>query len=159
MKSASGAPFARHAEGSVQWVFKRNCSITPRQLALCFLLLGGVSLLVAGFFWSLGVPWIMPFTLLELSALAVAFFFTARHAANCERFELRRDELVVEQEVAGRVSREVFKRPWVRVENPRSRWALIEVCEGQRCVRCGHHIRPDQRQQVAQEIRLALRGS
>jgi hypothetical protein len=51
-----------------------------------------------------------------------------------------------------------FNRQWVRVEDRPSPRDLIELCEGQRRVRVGHHIRLDLRDQVAQEIRLAIKG-
>ena len=113
---------------------------------------------MAGFFWSIGVRLILLFTALELTAVAVAFVVYARHAANRERIALDRHHLLVEQERAGRVSRVVFNRQWARVADRPSRGALIEICEGPRRVRCGHHVRPDLREQVAREIRMALRG-
>lgn len=157
-----GAPpstrLAEDCGDTLQWSFRRNCSLTPRQLAATYALLSAISLAVAGFFWSIGVRLILPFTALELTAVAVAFVVYARHAANRERIALDRHHLVVEQERAGQVSRVVFNRQWARVADRPSRGALIEICEGPRRVRCGHHVRPDLREQVAREIRMALRG-
>lgn len=148
--------FAQREGDTLLWCFKRNCSITPRQLAAAYLLVSGMSLLVAGYFWSLGVRWILFFTGLELAALAVAFLVYARHAANRERIELGPEQLLIEQEVAGRVDRTVFSRMGARVSLRAASSPLIEICEGRRCVCCGHHIRPDLREQVAREIRRAL---
>lgn len=150
--------FAQPAGDSLRWRFKRNCSITPRQLGLAFLLLSGMSLAVAGYFWFIGVRWILFFTGLELTALAVAFAICARHATNQESIELGPERLVIEQEVAGRVHQVVFNRQGARVAPRQTPTQLIEVCEGKRCVCCGHHIRPHWRDAVAREIRLALQG-
>lgn len=158
MSTLPAPRLAQACGDSLQWSFKRNCSLTPRQLAATYALLSGVSLAVAAFFWSLGVRLILAFTALELAAVAIAFLVYGRHAANRERIALDRHHLVVEQERAGQVSREVFNRQWARVADRPSRTALIEICEGPRCVRCGHHVRPDLREQVAREIRMALRG-
>jgi uncharacterized membrane protein len=143
---------------TLQWSFKRNCSVTPRQLAATYVLLSLISLTVAGFFWFMGVRLILPFTALELTAVAIAFVAYARRATNRERIELSQHRLVIEQEHAGRVTREVFNRDKVRVEARHSRADLIEVREGHRRVRCGHHVRSDLRDQVARELRMALKG-
>lgn len=143
---------------TLEWRFKRNCSVTPRQLAAMYALLCLISLTVAGFFWSMGVRLVMPFTAIELTAVAIAFIIYARHATDCERIALNRHHLIIEQERAGRVSQVSFNREWVRVPARQSPSELIELCEGQRRVQCGHHIRLDLREQVAQEIRLAIKG-
>ncbi|MFM2075407.1 MAG: hypothetical protein RJB34_1712 [Pseudomonadota bacterium] len=149
---------AQRCGDTLQWQFKRNCSVTPRQLALVYALLCLISLTVAVFFWFMGATLVMPFTALELVAVAVAFVVYARHATDRERIELSAHRLVIEQERAGRVSQVSFNRAWVRVA-PRSKPdALIEVSEGAQRVHCGHHIRLDLRDQVAQEIRLAIKG-
>jgi uncharacterized membrane protein len=158
MSPQTSPRFAQAAGDSLQWRFKRNCSITPRQLGFAYLLLSAMSLAVAGYFWFIGVRWILFFTGVELAALALAFAVCARHATNRESIELGPERLVIEQEVAGRVQQVVFNRQRARVAARRSPTQLIEVCEGQRCVCCGHHIRPHWREQVAREIRMALQG-
>jgi uncharacterized membrane protein len=149
---------AQTSGDTLEWHFKRNCSITPRQLAAMYALLCVMSLTVAGFFWSMGVRMVLPFTAIELTAVAIAFVIYARHATDCERIALSQHRLVVEQERAGRVSQVVFNREWVRVQERESPRELIELSEGQRRLQCGHHIRLDLRDQVAQEIRWALKG-
>jgi uncharacterized membrane protein len=143
---------------TLQWCFKRNCAISPSQLAGTFALLCCFSLAVAVFFWAWGVRWIMPFTAIELTAVGAAFVVYGRHATNGERIELRSQQLVIQQEHGGRVAQTVFDRQRVRVEQIPVRGGLIEIREGDRRVRCGHHMRPDLRQHVVQEIRLALKG-
>jgi len=143
---------------TLQWSFKRNCSVTPRQLVAVYAFLCLISLTVAGFFWSMGATLVMPFTAVELIAVGIAFFVYARHATDRERIELSAHSLLIEQERAGRISNVTFNRQWVRVEPPTAHNGLIELKEGQRSLRCGHHIRLDLREQVAKEIRMALKG-
>ena len=60
------------ADGALQWRMRRNCSVTPVQLLSLFATLALLSLGIAAFFWSQGALLVLPFTLLELLALAVA---------------------------------------------------------------------------------------
>lgn len=158
MNTRAPPRMAQTCGDTLEWRFKRNCSVTPRQLAAMYALLCVMSLSVAGFFWSMGVRMVMPFTAIELTAVAIAFVVYARHATDCERILLGPHQLVIEQERAGRVSQVVFNRAWVRVQDRQSPSELIELSEGKQRLQCGHHIRLDLREQVAQEIRMALKG-
>lgn len=158
MSSPIQLRLAQQRGDALEWRFKRNCSVTPNQLVAMYLVLCSLSLTVAGFFWFMGVRMIMPFTALELIAVAIAFVFYARHATDGERIEINAHQLLIEQERAGRKSQVVFNRHWARVRQRETPRELIEVSEGQRRAKCGHHIRLDLREQVAQEIRMALKG-
>ena len=93
---------------AVQWLLRRNCSVTPGQLAGLYVSLCIVSLGIAGFFWSQGVPMVLPFALLELAAVGAAFWVYARHATDGERIVLQGAHLVVELESAGHLERAEF---------------------------------------------------
>ena len=142
----------------VQWLLKRNCSVTPAQLARLYASLCFVSLGIAGLFWSQGVRMVIPFALLELAAVGVAFWVYARHATDGERIVLQGARLVVELESGGRVERAEFNREWVRVEPKGGDGSLIEVSGQGRSVRVGRHVRPELRPALAREIRYSLRG-
>jgi uncharacterized membrane protein len=156
-KSASFR-LATVSDTGLHWVLRRNCAVSPRQLAAVLGTLGALSLAVAGFFWLQGAVLVMPFAVLELLALGAAFLVHARHAADGEGISLLGGRLVVEVESAGKVHRSEFHADWVRVE-PRRGDALVEVkCEG-RSVQVGRFIRPDLRPLLATEIRRALHRS
>ncbi|MCU0763490.1 MAG: DUF2244 domain-containing protein [Hydrogenophaga sp.] len=138
------------------WVLRRNCAVTPGQLAVVLGSLGVLSLLVAGFFWLQGAVLILPFAVLELLALMTAFLVHARHAADGEHIRLAGGRLVVEVESAGQVHRSEFPADWVRVASRRGH-ALVEVMAAGRSVQVGRYIRPDLRPLLAQEIQRALR--
>ncbi len=144
---------------SVQWLLKRNCSITPGQLGWLYLSLCVVSLGIAIFFWMQGARMVMPFAWLELMAVGAAFVVYARHARDGEKIVLQGGQLVVELETAGRMQRAEFNRQWVRVEPKRGDGSLIEVSGQGRSVRVGRHLRPELRPALAREIRSALRAS
>ena len=142
----------------VQWLLKRNCSVTPAQLLALYASLCVVSLGIATFFWIQGARLVMPFAWAELIAVGAAFVVYARHARDGERILLQGGQLVVELETAGRLERAEFNRDWVRVEPRDSDGSLIEVSGQGRSVRVGRHLRPELRPALAREIRHVLRG-
>ena len=143
---------------AVQWLIKRNCSVTPAQLVRLYISLCVVSLSIALFFWSQGARMIMPFAWLELLAVGLAFLVYARHARDGEKITLHGPSLVVELETGGRTERAEFSREWVRVEPRSGDGSLIQVSGQGRTVVVGRHLRPELRPALAREIRLALRG-
>lgn len=147
-----------HGFSSVQWLLKRNCSITPSQLGWLFASLCLVSMAIATFFWMQGAKLIMPFAWLELAAVGFAFAVYARHARDGEKIVLEGSHLVVELETAGRTQRAEFNREWVRIEPKSSDGSLIEVSGQGLSVQVGRHLRPELRPALAREIRLALRA-
>ncbi len=142
----------------IQWLLRRNCSVTPAQLGRLYLSLCVVSLGIASFFWVQGAHLVMPFAWLELIAVGTAFLVYARHARDGENIVLQGSQLVVELENGGRTERAEFAREWVRVEPRSGDGSLIEVSGQGRSVVVGRHLRPDLRPALAREIRFALRG-
>lgn len=140
------------------WVLRRNCSVTPRQLGAMFGLLSALSLAVAGFFWTRGAWMVLPFSMVELVAVGVAFLTYARHATDGEHISVSRGRLVVEREEAGRLLRVEFAGHAVRVDAPSGHQSLVSVQGGGRSAEVGRYVRAELRPVLAQEIRRALRG-
>jgi uncharacterized membrane protein len=141
----------------VQWVFKKNCSFSPKQVGLFYLAQSGLSLIVAGFFLSQGVWLVLPFTILELLVLGIALLIYARHATDYESITLNNDEFVLETSSAGVVRKHVFNPVWVRLErllSPRKLIAL--VYQGQK-VEIGQFMHVSLRNDFLQELRQELR--
>lgn len=141
----------------VQWQLKRNCSMTPAQLGGLYASVCLISLGIGVCFWLLGAPLILPFAWVELLALGGALVVYTRHAADGERIVLEGAQLVVELESAGRLQRAEFNREWVRIEPKADDRSLIEVSGQGRKVQVGRYVRPELRQALAREIRMALR--
>lgn len=158
MASVSQAGAEGSKPDSIQWLLKRNCSVTPVQLLCLYASLCVVSLGIAVFFWIIGAKLVMPFAWLELLAVGSAFVVYARHARDGEKIVLQGGQLVIEQETAGRMQRVEFNCEWVRIEPRNSDGSLVEVSGQGRCVRIGRHLRPEFRPALAREIRLALRA-
>lgn len=147
-----------HNLPAVQWLLKRNCSVTPAQLGKLYLSLCVVSLGIGVLFWTQGARFVLPFAWLELMAVGAAFLVYARHARDGEKIVLQGRQLVVELENGGRTERAEFERDWVRVEPASGDGSLIQVSGQGRSITVGRHLRPDLRPLLAREIRFALRG-
>lgn len=140
----------------VQWELRRNCSLTPKQMLGFYLGLSGVSLAIAGIFWSLGVWLVMPFAGLEVLAIGVAMLAHARHVSDGERIQLQGGVLTVERACGPRTERCELCTEWVRVASTRGDGSLIELSERGKKVMVGRFVRPELRGQLADEMRWAL---
>jgi len=149
------------------WLIKRNCSASPRQLALVFGSLVAISFAFGAAFAAHGLWMVLPFVGLELVAVAAAFICYGRRAGDFERIELTDGGLVVEQVVGGRRTGWVLDPRQVRVEvegcsevgseagsrvrvHLRSRTERIEV---------GCHLLDARRAELARELGRALRSA
>lgn len=145
------------APQALQWLLKRNCSITPAQLALVYLSLCVVSMLIGGFFFVQGATVVLAFAGLELLLVGVALMLFARHAGDRETLTLVGRSLHVEQQIGSRVERTDFAADWLHVEPAGGQGSLVQLSgRGQR-VRVGRFLRPELRGAFARELRLALR--
>ena len=141
-----------------EWVFKRNCAMSPRQMAWALGGLALVSATVALGFWWLGAPWVVFFTALEWLALIVAAYYYSRHASDQERVVIGPNGVLVEHEIAGRVARLTFGLWGLQVQPPSAKQALVSI-EGQgQSTTVGRHIRLEARRQLAAQLRHALRA-
>lgn len=141
----------------MEWQFKRNCSITPRQLGAVFLSLCAVALVIAVFFAVQGAPFVAVFAGLELLAVGVALLVFARHAGDRETLRLNGRSLSVEQSNGSRVQRAEFTAEWLTVEPAGGQGSLVQLSGEGRCVRVGRFLRPELRAAFARELRFALR--
>jgi uncharacterized membrane protein len=141
----------------LQWLFKRNCSITPSQLMAVYASLCGVSLLISALFMWHGAPLVMLFAGLELTVVGVALLAFARHAGDRETLTLAGRSLSVEQRIGNRVERTDFVAEWLSVEPAAGQGSLVQLSGEGRTVRVGRFLRPELRPALAHELRRALR--
>jgi uncharacterized membrane protein len=141
-------------DGMMVWLFRRNCSISPRQLLAFFISLSVVSMLVALMCWVGGATLVTPFTVLELVVLGAALLVYARHAGDRERVSISAHLLVVEWENAGAVERVEFNPRWTRiVVNGKG---LVEISGGGKRAFVGRYTRAERREKLARDLRRAL---
>ena len=151
----SGA--GERAVRSVQWLLKRNCSITPRQMMGFYVSVCVLSLGIAAGFWIQGATLVLPFAGLELLALGAALMLYSRHATDSENIRLQAGRLTVEHTSGRTTQRAEFAPAWVRVEPEHGDGSLVELSgQGQR-IAVGRFVRPELRRQLADELRWALR--
>ena len=142
---------------ALQWVMKRNCSITPRQLAAVYLSLCMVSMAISIPFFVNGAPFVLAFAGLELLLVGLALLIFARHAGDRETLTLSGHKLEVVQLNGRDVARAEFQAEWLAVEPAAGQGSLIELTGQGQVARVGRFLRPELRAAFAQEVRRALR--
>ena len=165
-RDASGWRFARlvmvpaGAAGTrqvLQWVLRRNCSITPRQLMTVYLSLSALSLTIGLGFWWHGATYVLGFAGVELLLVGLALVVYARHASDRDTVTLDGRDVQVERHFGRQVERADFRAEWVCIEPAQAQGSLVELTGQGRRVRVGRFLRPELRAALAQELRRALR--
>jgi uncharacterized membrane protein len=141
----------------VQWLLKRNCSATPRQVAISYAGLSALVLAIGAFLWFQGATLVAPFAGIEVLAVGAALLLCARHAGDREHIRLLEDRLLIETVCGHRVERIEFMPAWVRVEPQHGERSLIEISGQGRRIVVGRFVRPELRRALADELRGALR--
>lgn len=142
---------------SIEWLLKRNCSLSPKQLLAVYASLCVMSLGIATYFWMNGATLVMPFAWIELLVVGAALLFYARHATDQECIALQPGRLTVEHLSGGHVERAEFLPERVRVEPRDDDRSLIELSGQGRTIAVGRYVRPELRRALAEEFRVALR--
>ena len=144
-------------ENGYEFFLKRNCSISPIQLAVIFLILGIISLSIGAIFYIFGATLILPFAFLEIFALFAAYFYNAMHANDYERLNIENDHVFFESMFGRRHSEENFRRSLTRVL-PSERDHLVHIVQGQRNIHFGKNLHATLRPLLEMEVKHALRS-
>ena len=140
-----------------EFYLKRNCSISPIQLAIIFIALGIISIFIGTIFFLLGASFILPFSFLEVFALAAAYFYNALHANDYERLRVGRKNIYFESKFGLKHSEENFLKSLARIL-PSENNNLINLSQGQRNIHFGKHIHTSLRSLLEIEIKQALKN-
>ena len=139
-----------------EWLLKRTCSLSPRQVALAYgILCSGVLAVSAGFAAS-GIWFVFGFGLVEIAAVGVALYYYARHATDQERIALTDTCLLVERIDGGTVQTMTLDPCWTRVTVPTRRRTLIKLESKGVQIEVGAFVSETMRRCVAQEMRAVL---
>lgn len=141
-----------------EWVLKRNCSISPRQLTMVYAALFAASMLVALFFAVQGAWYVLAFAILEMSGVALAFLLYARHATDREHIALVDDYLLVELIEAEQAQRFKLDPRRTRVELP-ERSGLIGLETNGLRVEIGRFLTEYKRREFALQLRSELQSA
>lgn len=141
-----------------EWVMKRNCSLTPRQALLVYALLCGATLGIALVFTWRGAWMVLAFALAESAAVGAALLYYARHALDQECIRLGDGGLWVERRDGRRSSLVRLDPHHTRVSLPdRGARTLIQLQARGQQIEVGRYLTPPARQEVAHQLRRALR--
>ena len=140
-----------------EWNLRRNCSLSPRQLAFAFLVLFVLSVLVSGAFLLLHGAWqVFVFAMLEMLGVAFAFLCYARHATDQERIALSDNCLLVERVLAGETLQVRLDPHYTRIVLPKSSRGMIDLEACGNRVAVGRFVTDAKRRLFAHELRQAL---
>lgn len=149
------------SEVPAEWVIKRNCSASPKQLALVFASVVAISFTFGVGFAAYGLWMVLPFVGVELLAVALAFLFYGRKAADFERIRIRDGFVRIERCELGRnwAWQQAADRVRVEVQDNGQglgrRVAVFLVARGER-IEVGRHLLGDARLRLAAQIRQSL---
>jgi uncharacterized membrane protein len=146
-----------HRGDHYEWVLKQNCSLSPRQVGCAYGCLSLVVLCVGLGFASANVWYVLPFSIVEIGAVGGALLYYARHATDRERIALEDGALTIER-MDGRAVESFRLDPcWTRITLPETWHAPIRLESRGIQVEVGRYVSDELRQQVAREIKSALR--
>ncbi len=141
----------------VRWIFKKNCSFTPKQVGLFYLAQSIFSLIVASFFLIQGIWLILPFTILELVVLGVALLMYARHATDYEEVLLSNQTLVIIRSDANSVNTISANLLWVKLANELTVKKLIGIEYKGEVIEIGKFIHLHKRDEFRMQLATSLK--
>jgi uncharacterized membrane protein len=143
-------------DNGYEFYLKRNCSISPIQLAVIFLFLGSISLVIGVVFYIFGATLILPFTFIEFFALVAAYFYNAMHANNYERLNIDKEFVFFESKFGRKYRQEKFIKSLIRVL-PSDHEQLVHLAQGLNNIHFGKNLHLTLRPSLETEVRNALR--
>jgi len=154
MPVAPPPPYVPDAQLCV--VARRNDALGPRGRWTAFGLLASVSLGLGAGFVVAGAWPVLPWSLVEVTVLAVAFACMARRAGDWERLTVDGDRVIVERGRGGRIERCEWNRHWLRVDIVPGRHGArdgLRLTGGGRSVEFGELLPAATRDEIAQQLR------
>ena len=148
-----------------EWVSKRNCALSPGQLAQLLAIPAVSSLLIAALFTSRGAWWVLVFAVIEVGCLVIAFLYYARHAGAYERVLLTPGRLVLEFHSGTATTREELDPGLARIDVVYARIpgfdgdGLVTVTGSGRTLQLGRFVPAAQRPALATWLRSEVRGA
>lgn len=140
------------------WMMRRNCSFSPKQLGLFYLAQSLFALIVASFFWWRGVWLVMPFTLIELSVLAILLLIYARHTSDYESVKLENGFIEVQSQKASVHQLISWNAVWVSIYPELNERQLMTLRYQGKVQEFGKFLTVAQRYQLLKEIQHELKS-
>ena len=134
------------------WHLKRNISISPATMAWIFIGLGFVSLFIGGAFYFAGATLILPFSLVEIAVLVVAYFYNAIHANDYEKLTVEGNSVKIENKVGLKISQMELVRSMTRVDTLSHLNEIIQLRQGSVHTFFGKFVHANLRPLLAKKI-------
>lgn len=155
-ESSSDLSTSPKAQHSGKWVFRRNCSLTPKQLLQWYLSLCVITLVIATGFLLAGFWIVLPFAGLELLLVGIAFVVYARHATDYEMIELQPNQLLLVMADGSKVTQIEWTPQWAKLSyNGKYKAPLLFSYKGEQ-VKIGKFIAEKDKSALHRELRAAL---
>ena len=139
------------------WHLKRNISMAPSHLAFIFMGLGAVSLRIGfGFYW-MGASLVLPFCLVEIAALVMAYFYNAIHANDYEKLTVDGNVITLERKVGFKTHQVQLVKSLTRVDTVSHLNEIVELRQGSQNTYFGKFVHANLRPQLARKISERLR--
>lgn len=139
-----------------RWHHKRNISISPGKLALIFAGIGFISLLIGLVFFWMGASLILPFSMVEIAALSIAYVYNAIHANDYETLILSADLVQIERKIGLKLHQAQWVRSMTRVDQTKLTNTLIEIRQGKERTYFGRFVHVNLRLMLAKQISARL---
>lgn len=141
-------------------LIKRNCSMSPKAVLWLLALTAGMCFTIGALFAWRGLWLVLPFSGLEIVALAVGFYVCGLHAGDYERYWLEPGSLFVEIRDGSNLSSHRFHAAWARVLLQETmRDTRVGLAEGRTEVWVGRHLPAASRPALAQHLSTALHAA
>ena len=142
-----------HSHGAAWvWHLKRNISISPATMACIFIGLGLVSLLIGSGFYFAGATLVLPFSLVEIAVLVIAYFYNAIHANDYEKLTVEGNNVKIESKVGLKISQLQLVRSLTRVDTLSHLNEIIQLRQGSSHTFFGKFVHANLRPLLAKKI-------
>lgn len=138
------------------WLMKRNCSFSPKQVGLFYLSIVCFSLLVAGYFYLIGVWMILIFTSIEILAVTIALYVYSRHALDYEKITIVGKQLLFERSWGGKLQQHEFNTIWTKLVRSDATGKDLILKTSSKEVPIGFFISANQQEQFENELKRYL---
>jgi uncharacterized membrane protein len=139
-----------------EWRFPRVMPISAFRFVLCslgLLVIAGLALAMSGDSWRPWAPGLIGVCVLTVLGAALL----ERMSSDGEHIAMHRGLVRVTCRQGGQVRTTDFLPRWVRIEPEQHDRSLVRLSGQGRSVSVGEHIQPQERRQLADELRWALR--
>jgi len=121
-------------------------------MAWIFIGLGFVSLLIGAGFYFAGATLILPFSLVEIAALVLAYIYNAIHANDYEKLTVEGNSLKIESKVGLKTSEMQFVRSLTRVDTLSHLNEMVQLRQGSIQAVFGKFVHANLRPLLAKKI-------